>query len=177
MGNAFSRLLKAGWDAPPPAPSVELDEEIWRRLAAALAAANRGDAKGFLRLVQRIDAGLSAQRRDESSNYLAFLLKYRVAEILGRRPTAEDLHDLAVQAHPKYAKVVRLPTVMLEDTLRAVFKMPPTGPQESGARLFISGLAAAGVLLNDPQADLAILRPPLAEWRSSNLAQWRSSSE
>jgi hypothetical protein len=170
-------IKKSGQGRPPSMPSAELDEEIWRRLAAALTAANRGEAKTFSRLLQRIDSGLSAQRRNESSNYLAFLLKYRVAEILGGRPTAGDLHELAVQNYPKYARVMRSSAVMLEDTLRAVFRMPPTGPQESGATLFISGLATAGVLFDDPSDDLAALRPPLAEWRSRNLAEWRSDPE
>lgn len=168
--------MKPGEGGPQPMPSDELDEEIWQRLAAALTAANRGERYTFGRLIKLIDSGLSAQRRDESSNYLAFLLKYRVAEILGRRPTSEDLHELAVQTRPKYARVIRAaaPAVLLEDTLRAVFKMPPTGPPESGAVLFISGVAAVGVLFDDPSADLAVIRPHLAEWRYRNLAEWRS---
>jgi hypothetical protein len=131
-----------------------------------MTAANRGDGNTFLKLLQRFDSGLSAQRRDEASAYLAYLLRYRLAEILTRRPTAEDLHDLAVQAHPRYAQVVTEPAGTLEDTLRAVYKMPPTGLQQSGARLFVSGAAAAGVLFDEPSADLAAIRPHLAEWRS-----------
>lgn len=167
---------KAARGEPQPKPAVELDEEVWQRLAAGLVAANRGDGRRFSRLLRRFDSGLPAQRRDESSNYLVFLLRYRVAEISGHRPTAEDLHDLAVQTHPRYAKVINAPVSMLEDTLRAVFMMPPTGPQESGARLFVSAVAAAGVLFNNPSVDLAVVRPHLAEWRSRNLAEWRSSS-
>jgi hypothetical protein len=178
-GERVLMIKKEGQGGPPPMPSVELDEEAWQRVAAGLIAANRGDASTFSRLLRRFDSGLSAQSRIESYNYLAFFLRYRVAEILGRRPTAEDLHDLAVQAYRKYAKVIRAPApaVMLEDTLRAVFLMPPTGPQESGPTLFVSGVAAAGVLFDDPSHDLTALRPPLAEWRSRNLAQWRSEAE
>jgi hypothetical protein len=131
-----------------------------------LTAANRGDGKAFLKLLQRFSEGLTDERRAEASTYLTYLLRYRLAEILGRGPTADDLHRLAVATHPLYAKVVSEPAGTLEDTLRTVYKMPPTGPQQSGARLFVSGIAAAGVLFSDPSADLAVIRPHLAEWKS-----------
>jgi hypothetical protein len=143
-----------------------LEEEVWQRLADVMTAANRGDGNTFLKLLKRFDAGWSDETRDEASIYLFYLVKYRVVEMLARRPGAEDLHELAVQTHPAYAKVVTEPAGTLEDTLRAIFKLPPTGPQQSGARLFVSGVAAAGVLFNNPSADLAVIRPHLAEWRS-----------
>jgi hypothetical protein len=146
-------------------PSDGLDEEVWQRLADVIAAANRGDDNTFLKLLKRFDAGWSDKTRDEASIYLFYLVKYRVVEMLARRPAAEDLHELAVRTYDKYAKVVREPPGTLEDTLRAVFKMPPDGAQQAGARLFVSGAAAAGVLFNDPSADLAVIRPHLAEWR------------
>lgn len=158
-------IKKEGGDGGSAESPDHLDEEVWRRLAGVLTAANRGDGKTLLKLLKSFDAGLSAQQRAETSMYLTYLLRYRVAEILARRPTAEDLHDLAVQTHPRYAKVVRAPIWTLEDTLRAACKMPPTGPQQSGARLLVSGVGAAGVLLNDPSVDLAAIRPHLAKWR------------
>ena len=166
MGEGSWMIKKEGRGEPPPSLANGLDDEVWQRLAGVLSAANRGDGNSFLKLVKRFDAGLTDQRRDEASAYLYYLLRYRVAEVLGRRPVAEDLHDLAVQTHPRYAKVVTEPVGTLEDTLRAVFNMPPTGLQQSGAGLFVSGVAAAGVLLRDPSVDLAPIRSHLAEWRS-----------
>lgn len=133
--------------------------------AAYWCAANRGDGNSYLKLLKRFD-DWPGQRRDEAALYLAYLLRYRVAEILAGRPTAEDLDELAFRIYPRYAKVVTEPAGTLEDTLRAVFEMPPTGPQQSVARLFVSGTATAVVLFNDPRADLAVIRPHLAEWRS-----------
>jgi hypothetical protein len=141
-----------------------VDEAAWEQLAEMLSAANRGDGNTFLNSLKRTDAW-SDQTRNEAAGYLAYLLRYRVAEILGRRPVAEDIHDLAVRTYPRYAKVVEAPASMLEDTLRAVFKMSPLGTQQSGARLFVSGTAAAGVLFGDPSADLAVIRPHIAAWR------------
>jgi hypothetical protein len=155
-------MRKAGRRGRPSMPADGLDEDAWQRLTGVLTAAHRGDGNTFLKLLQRFEAGWPDQMRDESSAYLVYLLRYRVAEILTRRPTADDLHELAVQTYPSYAKVVTEPAGTLEDTLRAVFKMPPTGPQQSGARMFVSGCAAAGVLFNDPPADLAVIRPHLA---------------
>jgi hypothetical protein len=158
-------VIKKTRQVASPSSPDGLDEEIWQRLADVLAAANRGDDDTFLKLLKRIDAGWSDHMRNEASIYLFYLLKYRIVEMLARRPDAGDLHAIAVRIHECYARVVREPAATLEDTLRAVFDMAPTGPQESGARLFVSGVAAAGVLFNDPSSDLTVIRPHLAEWR------------
>jgi hypothetical protein len=159
-------MRKLGWRGRSSMPPDGLDQDVWQRLTGVLTAAHRGDGNTFLKLLKNFDKGLSTQQRDESSIYLAYFLRHRLAEILARRPTSDDLHDVAVRTYPVYAKVVNAPAGTLEDTLRAVFKMPPTGPQQSGARLFVSGCAAAGVLFSDPRADLAVIRPQLAAWRS-----------
>jgi hypothetical protein len=164
-GEGLPVTRKSGRWRPARYSSDGIDEEVWQRLADVLAVANRGDGDTFLRLLKRFDTW-SDERRDQAASYLFYLLRYRVAEILGRRPAAEDLNDLAGRTHPKYAKVVRESVTTLEDTLRAVFMMAPTGTQQWGARLFVSGTAAAGVLFSDPSADLAPIRPHLAAWLS-----------
>jgi hypothetical protein len=149
-----------------PNSSDGLDEEVWQRLADVLVAANRGDGNTFLKLLTRFDVGWSDHMRDEASIYLFYLLKYRVVEMLARRPETDDLHALAARIYESYARVAREPASTLEDTLRAVFNMPPQGTPQSGARRFVSGAAAAGVLFSDPSTDLAAIRPHLAAWRS-----------
>jgi hypothetical protein len=157
-------IKKAPRGAASSGPSDGLNEEVWRRLSEVITVAHRGDGNAFLKLLKRFDVGWSDSARDEASSYLFYLVKYRVVEILARRPMAADLHEVAVMNYDSYAKVVREPVATLEDTLRAVFALPSVGPQQSSARLFVSSVAAAGVLFKEPPADLDAIRPHLAKW-------------
>lgn len=92
--------MKMGRRRRPSLPADCLDEDVWQRLAGVLTAANRGGGSTFVKLLQRFD-DWRGQSRDEAALYLAYLLRYRVAEILAGRPTAEDLHELAFKTYPK----------------------------------------------------------------------------
>ena len=148
------------------APSADgLDEDAWQCLTAAILAANREDGNGMAMYIRRFEA-LGDDKFDAASRYLWYLLRFRVVYLLRRRPTAEDLHVLASRTYPRYRQVVRESVIKLEDTLRAYFRLPLVGSQLTAGRWFVSATAALGVLLDDPIAELAVIRPDLAEWRS-----------
>lgn len=143
-----------------------LDDEAWRHVAAILATAHEGNADAMARQLQSYEAAMSDDQRSAAGAYVGYILRWQVIEPLDHRPTLRDLMELAKRIYPRYARVIRRPVLTLEDTLRAVFMMPRPASQLTGARLFISAAAAAGVLLRDPVRDLAAMRPRVARWRA-----------
>ena len=154
------------------APSADgLDDEVWQRLVDLMSAANEGDTRAWLAMGKHFDDGLSDDRKRESNLYVWFILRFRVIELVQRRLTAGDLNAMALRAFPKYTKILRLPVIFLEDTLRTSFRMPSIGEQPTDNYLFLSAIAAAGVLLEDPAADLVSIRPRVARWRFRDVAR------
>jgi hypothetical protein len=94
-----------------------LDHEVWTRLVGVIAAAHREDKHALVSLLDVFDHGLSEERRRESSGYLYYILRFVIGKTLAKRPTAEDLHQLAEQAYTKYSKILIVPIITLEDTL------------------------------------------------------------
>jgi len=159
-----------GFRSPPNEPGVDapadgIVEVVWRPLVAVMEAAHRADAAGLVQELRDADAW-SVDDQEEASAYVVWILRYGVAAAVQGRPSAADLHDLAVRLYPEYSKVIRRPLITLEDTLRKVFRMPELGPPLSGAHGLVSACAAAGVLFVNPSTELADIRPHLAKWRA-----------
>jgi hypothetical protein len=173
MAGAVPVTEQYGGESSVPSDWLSPDgliEQVWQHMAAILAAASRADGNDFARLLRRFDADSSDDERADASAYLWFILRFRVAEMVGHRPTAEDLHDLADKTYPEYAKIISEPMITLEDTLRFFWKMTSAGSQLSGGRLFVSAAAAAGILLHDPRTDLESIRPRVAKWKARGTA-------
>src|SRR5579875_989322 len=104
-----------------PAPEADgLDGPNWNIVVQSVTAAHNGDPDGHGAPLMRVAVGDATAGR-----YLQYLLRYRVAALLGRRPTAGDLHDLTERFSPDFAKVVRGDRSQLENTLLTVFNLAP----------------------------------------------------
>jgi len=110
----------------------------------------------------------------QSGAYVWYLLRYRVAEILGRKPTAEDLHELAVSAYPQFSVIIKGDVTLLEGTLRSVFELESAQQKLTGGKLVVLGFAALGALLDDPKTELDRMRPHLADWWRRHSAEFRA---
>ena len=148
----------------------ELDEEVWRQLTGIIAAGSIGDANELSRLWLQLERELSDHQRNLAGVYVWYLVEYCVHDVLQRQPTPGDLRDLATEAAPKFAKLIRAGEVDLESTLRTVFRFAAPDQQVTGGRLYIAGSAAVSVLLSDPAA-LQAIRAPLSRWYSRNAAK------
>jgi hypothetical protein len=166
-----------GGSAREPADGVQsggaLDEEVWRRLAAIVAAGNQGDADELSGLWQTLEREVSDDQRGLAGVYVWYLVQYQVIDVLGRKPTVEDLHELAVSIHPKFSKLIRWDIERLEDMLCTIFELAPPGRQVTGGQLVVSASAVVSVLVDDPISQLAIIRPPLARWSARNAGTLR----
>jgi hypothetical protein len=149
-----------------------LDEEIWRRLEAIVGAGLAGDADEFADLWQRLEREVTDHQRGLAGIYVWYIVEYRVHEILQRRPTPQDLQQLAGTANSRFATLIRQTEASLEDTLCTVFKFASGDRQVTGGRLLVAGSAAISVLFNDTAA-LQKVRAPLARWYAAHAAKFR----
>lgn len=149
-----------------------LDEQIWELLRGFMAAVGRGDASGARSAIPRLEHDLPND--GQAAAYIWYVLRYRVVEILGRKPASEDLHELATSTWPALAAIVHGDAQLVEDVLRSVFKHAPAQDDITGAKLIVLGSVTLAVLLDDPSRDLEVIRPHLAEWWRRNLESFRS---
>ncbi len=151
-------------------PGDGLDDLAWSRLRVILEAAARKDAAGYAEagLWQPPGFGLAGQQR--TGLYLFYLLGFRVKEVLlTQKPTPEQLHDLAVTIYPGLRAILdRADQAHLEETLRTAFDLPPAGTGVSLGEFAVFAAAAVGLLSDEPDQDLARIRPRLASWWNRN---------
>jgi hypothetical protein len=162
-------------DQPPSGDSIGedgLDNTKWRLLNEAINAAHNGDADGARAIVLRLASTVPYD--GQAGMYLWYMLRYRIADILGRRPSPEDIRQIAAGVNPKFALVMRGDPDLLENTLRTAFRLADNQTEVTAGRFIVASVAALGVLLEDPSMDLQVIRPHLARWWRSNLDKFRS---
>lgn len=161
-------------ESPDYVPSsAVLDEEVWRRLGTIFAAGYRGDPEAFAGLWLSLEREVTDHQRGLAGVYVWYMLEYRVHDLLQRRPTPEDLHEIASRGSPKFAELIKKDEASLEDTLRTVFRFSSANKQVAGGQFFVAGSAAVSVLLDDPDSELSAMRAPLARWYARHAAKLR----
>jgi len=143
-----------------------LDESIWQTICEAVSAVSRGDPAAAQAATDRF--AIRVPFDSQPTLYLWWLLRYRVANVLGRRPTADDLHEISQTARSEVLRIVRDPRYV-ENTLLTVWKLASAEQEMESGRLLVGSVVALGVLLGDPDEDLEGARPHLAEWWRRNL--------
>lgn len=108
-----------------------LDRAAWESLSGVILAASHGDANAHAEVFRRRPGQATAEGR-RASLYLWYLLRYRVAEVLGRRPSPEDLGDLAARTYPRFALLIRQDVGQLEATFQTVFESSSARYQPGG---------------------------------------------
>jgi hypothetical protein len=161
---------------PEPKTNVSgdgLDQDVWQMIYDILVAAHQGDAGAFIHATERLTQTLPLEGQRLAGAYFLYLLQYRVIDILGRRPTREDLRELAGRASPKYARLLRVEASLFEDTLLTTFKLASPKTEVKSGRFAVSSSATLGVLLDNPQVNLKVMRPHLAEWWCRNAEKFQ----
>jgi hypothetical protein len=148
-----------------------LDATNWELLQQSVTAAHQGNAEAHIAALRRLEREVPVDAT--VGVYLWYLLRYQVAELLGRRPAEKDLHDLAEHFYSEFAKLIRGDRSQLENMLLTVFEFAPENKQVKGGRAVVLGSAALGVLLDDPETELAAMRPHLEEWWRHNVEEFR----
>jgi hypothetical protein len=148
-----------------------LDVANWDLLHESVTAAHRGDPEAHVAALRRLEREVPVDAK--AGIYLWYLLRYRIAALLGRRPTPHDLRELGGRIYPEFSKIIRCDQGQLEDMLLTAFEFASEDRKVKGGRAIVMGSAALGVLLEDPEAELAAMRPHLAEWWRRNADEFR----
>jgi hypothetical protein len=119
-----------------------LDDVNWDLLRQSVIAANSGDAEAHVAALQRLEHEAPVDAK--AGAYLWYLLRYRIAVLLGRRPHPQDLHDLAGRYYPEFSKLIRGDRSRFEDTLLTVFEFAPVDRKVRGGMAVVMGSAALG---------------------------------
>jgi hypothetical protein len=157
----------SGSSRPSGGPADALDERKWQILTDGVSAAREGQ----LDFAQVATRRLASQVPFDSqiSAYIWWLLRYKAVDIAGGRPTESDLHAIAERFGPRFRALVRDDGDLLEDTLLTVFSLGSGEREVTAARFLVAGMAALGVLMDDPAAEMLALRPDLSRWWERNL--------
>jgi len=74
-------------------------------------------------------------------------------------------HRAAIAVHPRVEKILdRVTAAQLEETLRVAFDLPSRHKGISPEEFLVFAAATLGVLMSDPDTELAVIRPRLASW-------------
>jgi len=92
------------------------------------------------------------------------MLRCRIADSLGGRPTEQGLANLAGNRHPQYARILRGDVSELEHVLRTAWDMISADRRVTGGRFVVLAIVTLGILLDAPRAQLEMIKPHLASW-------------
>jgi hypothetical protein len=151
-----------------------VNQEAWLRLCQAVTAAHRGDGRTFTRALMRWRDEVPLPIQQRSGAYLLYLMWRHLASRYGRKPTSEDLHELAVSCYPRFRKLLKASEAQLEAVLRRALSYPPSGTRLTPAEFTVFGCVALGLLLADPQQELDLMRPGMASWWQRNKDHFRA---
>ena len=157
----------AGIDAAA-GPYDGIDGAAWNRLRLLARAAGREDSGAYAETLMWEPPGFGLPGHHRTALYLLYLLNLRIQEVLQtNQPTTAQLHNLAEITYPQFRVVLdRADEAHLEETLRTVFQMPPLAAGITPGEFTVFAAAALGLLLDDPDSELALIRPRLASWWS-----------
>jgi hypothetical protein len=147
-----------------------VDQPTWNRLRLLINSAHRQDPAGYEVTMKWEPPDFGLPGHQHTGLYLLYLLNLRVQEVLqANHPAAAQLHSLAATIYPRFRAVLeRAEATQLEETLRTAFQMPPVGAGNTPAEFTIFAAAALGLLLDDADTELELLRPRLAGWWNQN---------
>jgi len=153
---------------------ADLDPLRWGILSEMITAAAQGDSNGVHNAASRM--GGEVPDDGVAGTYLWFLIHYHVPRLIGHPPTAADLYQLARRIHARFTQAVppaRRDHTLAERALRTFFDFAVEDEQVNGGLLVITGAAALGVMLDNPLAQLQVMKPYLADWWRQNLDDFR----
>lgn len=148
-----------------------LDEEVWDRLAGMIRAAHEMDRELFAVRARSLGEEVELPGQQRAGLYLWYLLRNALGgKVGGRVPTDAELARISRDYFARFSAVVDADRLALEDTFRKVFERAPLKEEIGPGALLVLGLAAVGVLYEDPDAELSKMKPHLDSW-------WRKHAE
>lgn len=147
-----------------------IDRANWLIVRDMITAVNSGRVDRFRDAGRRLDKEVELDNK--AGSYLAFLLWKRVTYILGRDPSANDLHAIAARSNAQLCEMFNLEIEDLEEAMQISFRAgsgPWIGdpPRITGNELIVIVAAILGTLFDDLPAELDAMFPDLRDWYKS----------
>jgi hypothetical protein len=120
-----------------------LDDANWAILREAVIAAHRGDAHAAAAAVRRFDTDVPVD--GQAGTYLWWLLRHRVAQMLGRRPARGDITQIAGYLEERFGGVIPDVT-LLQNFLLTAWNLGPRERELSSGQFLVAGVMAQGIL-------------------------------
>lgn len=155
--------------------STALVDATWSSIHESVLAAASKDLGRFRSAVLTFQD--NAEAKDAAVRYVYYLLWRRLIGIAQRKPTPEDLERIAQDIYPKVTTVSTIEQSSLAGMLRDVFRKDGTPEGPMGYGFVIFGIAALAAMLEDPESDLADLRPYVDDWYQRKHAKVGSAPE
>ena len=147
------------------------DEEVWDHVAGMIRAARKMDREMFAARGRSFADEVKLPGHQRAGLYLWYLLRNALGgKVGGRVPTDAELARISRDYFARFSALVDADQAAMEDTFRKVFERAPLKEEISPGGLLVLGLAALGVLYEDPDAELGRMKPHLDRW-------WRKHAE
>ena len=140
-----------------------IDESIWRRVSAILTAVSEGDSNTFVTRALKFSTSATLPQQRLAGYYVLMMIRIRLFDQFGRKPTEPELSELARLHFPTFATFLTMDEDVLRATYLISYQLVPEGAIDSKTYT-VSSLVALGVLLDDPKRDLINLHEPVDAW-------------
>lgn len=161
-------------DEISPTHSGVLNDFIWSHVCSGVIAAHNGNGREMVDRLSEITDTLDP-RDGRATLYIDFLLHYKTASVCRRMPTRADLQRVAERVVPRYKLLFRSDPSTVENTLLTIFDLASPEQEIGGGVLMVHGAAILGLILTDPVAELATMKPRLEDYWRENADVLRAS--
>jgi hypothetical protein len=149
--------------------SLDPLEAEWNQIAqiARSAAAGKADLfnSGLLRLAEYFPGSPRAKA------LAGFALRYQLVQMFDGIPARDEIRVLGDDLAPRWCAIIRADVRDLIEVMEVVTGHAPATARTMGSELTVRACAALGLALQDPDRDLARLRPGTLDWYRKRLAE------
>jgi tetratricopeptide (TPR) repeat protein len=150
-----------------------LDQVVWSHIVRMVQAAHGLSHVGYMDRVNEF-AKYDTPRQRVAWLYVWFILRQTVGEVIqGRIPSDEDLERISRDYMEPFRTLVGGGQPTFEDLLRIAWLRDPRVKKLSFGEQVVFGCAAIGILLQNPEHTLSLVKPQLNEWWLENSEHYR----
>jgi hypothetical protein len=150
-----------------------LDQVVWSHIVTMVQAAHGLSHAGYMDQVNEF-ARYGTPRQRVAWPYVWFILRHTVGEVIqGGTPSDEDLERISRDYMDPFRTLVGVGQPTFEDLLRIAWLRDPRVKKLSFGEQVVFGCAAIGILLQNPEHALGLVKPQLNEWWLGNSGHYR----
>jgi hypothetical protein len=150
-----------------------IDEDLWKKTVRALLVARGGKHDDYLAAVRELTDGLDDVRLRLAGLYLVFMIRFWISSLLGHAPTDADIPELSNSVRASYHRLISSGVGLLDATVCTACDLATPDERVRGGLFQIRAIAILGLLLEDPVADLRVIKAHLRQYCETDEANLR----